>query len=90
MLEGTDLAKDYRDGKFRVMEMEEYFDILFECIRRLPQDMVIHRLTGDGPKRILIAPLWTGEKKRVLNAMNAELKKRNIYQGKLWKKQAKC
>ena len=90
VLEGTDLAKDYRDGKFRIMEMEEYFDILFECIRHLPQDMVIHRLTGDGPKRILIAPLWTGDKKRVLNTMTAELKKRNIYQGELWKKQGKC
>ena len=81
VLEGTDLAADYREGKFRCMEMEEYFDLLFECLRRLPGDMVIHRLTGDGPKRSLIAPLWTADKKRVLNAMNRELEKRDIWQG---------
>ena len=81
VLEGTDLAADYREGKFRCMEMEEYFDLLFECMRRLPGDMVIHRLTGDGPKRSLIAPLWTADKKRVLNAMNRELEKRDVWQG---------
>ena len=83
VLEGTDLAKDYRAGKFRCMEMEEYFDILFACLERLPEDIVIHRLTGDGPKRSLIAPLWTGDKKRVLNEMNRELEGRNIRQGKI-------
>ena len=83
VLEGTDLAKDYRAGKFRCMEMEEYFDILFDCLERLPEDIVIHRLTGDGPKRSLIAPLWTGDKKRVLNEMNRELERRNIRQGKI-------
>ncbi len=81
VLEGTDLAEDYRAGKFRCMEMEEYFDILFTCLQRLPPDMVIHRLTGDGPKRSLIAPLWTGDKKRVLNALNRELERRDIRQG---------
>ena len=82
VLEGTDLAADYRAGKFRCMEMEEYFDILFECLQRLPPDMVIHRLTGDGPKRSLIAPLWTADKKRVLNAMNRALERRDIRQGR--------
>ena len=81
VLEGTDLAADYRAGKFRCMEMEEYFDILFECLQRLPPDMVIHRLTGDGPKRSLIAPLWTADKKRVLNALNRALERRDIRQG---------
>ena len=81
VLEGTDLAEDYRAGKFRTMEMEEYFDLLLECLERLPEDVVIHRLTGDGPKRILIAPLWTGDKKRVLNSLNRELERRNIRQG---------
>ena len=81
VLEGTDLAADYRAGKFRCMEMEEYFDLLFECLRRLPKDMVIHRLTGDGPKRILIAPKWTGDKKRVLNAMRREMERQNVRQG---------
>ena len=81
ILEGTDLAEEYRAGKFQTMEMEEYFDILFACLERLPPDMVIHRLTGDGPKKLLLAPLWTGDKKRVLNTLNRELERRNIRQG---------
>lgn len=81
VLEGTDLAKDWRDGKFQTLEMVEYFDILFECIEHLPRDMVIHRLTGDGPKKSLLAPMWTADKKRVLNTMNRELENRDIWQG---------
>lgn len=81
VLEGTDLAKEYRAGKFRTMEMEEYFDLLCQCLQRLPEDMVIHRLTGDGPKKTLIAPKWTGDKKRVLNALRRELENRDIRQG---------
>ena len=81
VLEGTDLASEYRAGKFRTMEMEEYFDLLCQCLLRLPEDMVIHRLTGDGPKKTLIAPMWTGDKKRVLNALRRELENRDIRQG---------
>ena len=81
VLEGTDLAAAYRAGKFRTMEMGAYFDLLFECLGRLPADMVIHRLTGDGPKRTLIAPKWTTDKKRVLNALRRELENRDIWQG---------
>ena len=81
VLEGTDLAREYRAGKFRTMEMEEYFDLLCQCLLRLPEDMVIHRLTGDGPKKTLIAPKWTGDKKRVLNALRRELENRDIRQG---------
>ena len=84
VLEGTDLAEEYRAGAFQTMEMAEYFDILFACLERLPPDMVIHRLTGDGPKRSLIAPLWTADKKRVLNGMNRELERRGIRQGSLF------
>ena len=86
VLEGTDLAKDYRAGAFRAVEMEEYLDILFACIRRLPPDVVIHRLTGDSAKKDLIAPLWTGDKKRVINTLNRELELRNIRQGSDWKR----
>ena len=81
VLEGTDLATDWRAGKFACMEMEEYFDLLCECLERLPADMVIHRLTGDGPKRSLLAPLWTGDKKRVLTELNRTLENRKISQG---------
>lgn len=83
VLEGTDLAEDYRAGKFRAMELEEYLEILFACLERLPEDMVVHRLTGDGPKRILIAPQWTGDKKRVLNTIRREMEIRDIRQGKV-------
>ena len=81
VLEGTDLAEEWRAGRVPVMEPGEYYDLLCECIRRLPPDMVIHRLTGDGPKRILLAPQWTGDKKRVLNDLNRELERQNVRQG---------
>ena len=81
VLEGTDLAQLWRAGQVPVMEPEEYYDLLCECLRRLPPDMVIHRLTGDGPKRILLAPLWTGDKKRVLNDLNRELERQHVRQG---------
>lgn len=73
VLEGTDLAIDYRNGLFEVMSMEDYISLIKDCVDILPDDIVIHRLTGDGPKRILIAPEWTKDKKRVLNALNKEL-----------------
>ena len=70
VLEGTILADMYRAGEFKVLGMEEYFDIVFDLISLLPDNMVIHRLTGDGPKKILIAPDWTRNKRKVLNYMN--------------------
>lgn len=73
VLEGTDLAIDYRNGFFEVMSMDDYISLIKDCVNVLPDDIVIHRLTGDGPKRILIAPEWTKDKKRVLNAINKEL-----------------
>ncbi|MGI5976419.1 MAG: TIGR01212 family radical SAM protein [Candidatus Limivicinus sp.] len=73
VLEGTDLAEDYKKGLFEVLSLEEYIGILKKCVALLPEDMVVHRLTGDGPKKILIAPLWSGDKKRVLNAVNRAL-----------------
>ena len=81
VLEGTDLADRWRAGQVPVMEKEEYYDLLCDCLRRLPPDMVIHRLTGDGPKRILLAPTWTGDKKRVLNDLNRALQRQNVRQG---------
>jgi len=74
VLEGTDLADDYRAGKFQVLGMDEYISIVRDCVRLIGSSMVIHRLTGDGPKKILIAPQWSGNKKAVLNAMNKALK----------------
>ena len=81
VLEGTDLAEEYRKGKFQTLTLEAYTDILCDAIERLPKNVVIHRLTGDGDKRLLIAPLWSADKKRVLNYINKELDRRNIIQG---------
>ncbi len=78
VLEGTPLAGDYRAGKFKTLEMDAYADLVADCVGRLRSDMVVHRFTGDGAKRELIAPLWSGDKKRVLNTINRELKKRNL------------
>lgn len=76
VIRGTDLEKEYRAGMFSTMEMEEYVSLVADCIKLLPKDMVIHRMTGDGDKRTLVAPLWSGDKKRVLNALQKELKSR--------------
>ena len=70
VLKNTDLADDYMAGKFKTLEFEEYLDIIKSCVEIIPNDIVIHRLTGDGAKKDLIAPLWSADKKRVLNAIN--------------------
>jgi len=81
VLRNTDLAKDYAKGKFSLPDLEEYCHLLADCLRVLPQNVVIHRLTGDGAKKDLIAPLWTGDKKRVLNTMNRILDAESVLQG---------
>ena len=81
VLEGTDLAIDYKNNAFSCLEMEEYFKILGKALKIIPNDIVIHRLTGDGPKKILIAPLWTAQKKVVYNAMNKYFDEINLLQG---------
>lgn len=73
VLRGTDLAEDYLAGKFQVLTLDAYTDILAECLRRIPPEMTVHRITGDGAKRDLIAPLWSADKKRVLNAIRKKL-----------------
>ena len=73
ILKGTDLAKDYFEHKFKVLSLEEYTDIIAECVKIIPENVVIHRLTGDGAKKDLIAPLWSADKKKVLNTINKKL-----------------
>lgn len=70
VLKGTDLAKDFENGKFKTLTMDEYLDIVKACIEIIPDNVVIHRLTGDGAKKDLISPLWSADKKKVLNAIN--------------------
>lgn len=67
ILKGTDLFNEYQEGRVKVLSLEEYTDILIGCIAELREDIVVHRLTGDGAKRDLVAPLWSADKKRVLN-----------------------
>lgn len=81
ILRGTDLCDDFLSGRFSALSLEEYIDILFKCIERIPENIVLHRITGDAPKAHLVAPLWSGDKKNVLNTINRELKARNIRQG---------
>lgn len=71
---GTDLAKDYEKGLFKTLEFDEYVNLIVKCVKIIPKDIVIHRLTGDGAKKDLIAPLWSADKKRVLNAINKALR----------------
>ena len=73
VLKGTDLAKDYAEGKFKCLEMDEYINLIVKCLEIIPTNVVIHRMTGDGDKKILIAPEWSGDKKRVLNALTKSI-----------------
>ena len=79
VLRGTGLAAEYEAGRVPVLTMEDYIETVAACLRVLPPDMVIHRLTGDGDKRTLLAPLWSADKKTVLNALNRAL--RDVEQG---------
>lgn len=81
VLRGSDLAKDYAAGAFRTLELEEYCDLVLDCLRVLPPEVVIHRLTGDGAKKDLIAPLWSADKKRVLNTLSRKIKEAHLRQG---------
>lgn len=84
VLRGTDLAADYEAGQFKTLSMEDYFRLLCGCIERMPQEMVIHRLTGDGAKRDLISPLWSADKKRVLNALRRYMDEHDVQQGRYY------
>lgn len=75
VLKGTKLEKMYSDGDFKVLGKEEYISLLIKCIKIIPNNTVIHRLTGDAPKKLLVAPLWSADKKDVLNSINRELRK---------------
>lgn len=83
VLKNTDLSKEYEMGKFNCLTMEEYIEILKNCIKILPKNVTVHRLTGDGAKKDLIAPLWSADKKRVLNAVNKAFLEEKIEQGSI-------
>ena len=81
VLEGTDLAVLYRAGGFQTFSLEEYVDLVIDCIALLPPETVIHRISGDGPKKLLVAPVWSGNKRLVLNSMAKRFKERSVCQG---------
>ena len=82
ILKHTDLAAYYAERPFHLPGMDEYFGMVGKCLCVLRPDIVVHRLTGDGPKSLLIAPLWTANKRQVLNRLQAYLKEQDIWQGK--------
>lgn len=82
VLKGTDLASDYEAGKFKTLERDEYIPLVINCLEHLDPSIVIHRVTGDGPKDLLIAPLWASRKREVLNLLHHSMKERGSFQGK--------
>ena len=82
LLKGTPLVKLYEQGRLRFLEKDEYVDLICEAITRLPQSMVVHRMTGDAPRKLLIGPMWSLKKWEVLNAIDDKLKNEDLYQGK--------
>lgn len=82
ILKETALADIYETKPFPLFELEEYCDFIVDCIELLPPEMVVHRLTGDGPRNLLIAPLWSTDKKRVLNTIEKRFRERDTWQGK--------
>ncbi|GMQ60267.1 TIGR01212 family radical SAM protein [Vallitalea sediminicola] len=82
VLKHTDLADYHSKNNFKIFSMNEYINLLISCIEIIPPDIVIHRITGDGPKNLLIEPLWSGNKKVVLNTVLKEFREQNTWQGK--------
>ena len=81
VLRHTDLALDYKQGKFQTMEMDEYVELVIEALQIIHPDIVIHRVTGDGPKALLISPTWSSNKKLVLNTLHKKMAQSKVTQG---------
>ena len=84
ILKNTALATAYEKEPFSTFELEEYCDFVIDCVERLPENVVVHRITGDGPRKLLIAPLWSTDKKRVLNTIEKRFRERDTWQGKYY------
>ncbi|HIT90368.1 MAG TPA: TIGR01212 family radical SAM protein [Candidatus Merdenecus merdavium] len=84
VLKNTDLGMFYQEQPFHIFTLEEYIDLVINCLEQLSPNIVVHRLTGDGPKSLLLAPLWSTNKKLVLGTLHKELKLRNTWQGRLF------
>ncbi len=86
VLKDTDLAWHYEKNTFAVLSKDEYLEILTDCLTHLSPDIVVHRVTGDGPKDLLLAPLWSCNKRDVLNSLHRKMREENLYQGKYYDK----
>ena len=87
LMDGTQMAQDYKDHPFPILSMEEYVDIVIRQLEVFPPEFIIQRLTGDGIQKDLLAPLWTKKKVVVLNEIDKEMVRRNTWQGKYYNKQ---
>lgn len=85
ILSDTDLGHLYKESPFPLFSQDEYCELIADCLEQLPENITIHRLTGDGPKDLLIAPLWSKAKRSVLNQIEHTLKQRDTWQGKYFK-----
>ena len=90
ILKDTELALDFKRKTFEALTKEEYIDLIADCLEMISPEIVIHRLTGDGPKDLLIAPLWSTNKKDVLNSIHKNMKERNTIQGKYYYDTGRC
>lgn len=84
LMKKTPMVKQYEAGLVRFLEMDEYVKLVVDALELLPPEMIVHRVTGDAPRELLIGPMWSLRKWEVLNAIDAELKRRDTYQGKKW------
>lgn len=86
LMRKTPMVKQYEAGLLRFMEQDEYVKLIADSLEILPPEMIVHRLTGDAPRDLLIGPMWSLKKWEVLNAIDAELVARDTWQGKYWRK----
>ena len=85
ILKGTDLGELFLEDKIKyTLTMNDYIDLVITCLEHLPQNLIIHRLTGDGPKKLLLAPDWSGNKRLVLNTLHGKMKELDTWQGKYY------
>ncbi|TBL69314.1 TIGR01212 family radical SAM protein [Paenibacillus thalictri] len=87
LMRKTPMVKQYEAGLLKFLEQDEYIKLIADTLEILPPEMIVHRLTGDAPRDLLIGPMWSLKKWEVLNAIDAELKRRDTWQGKKWSPQ---
>jgi radical SAM superfamily enzyme len=85
LMRKTPMVKQYEAGLLRFLEQDEYIKLIVDTLEMLPPEMIVHRLTGDAPRNLLIGPMWSLNKWEVLNSIDRELRERDTWQGKYWR-----